>query len=373
MLRQVQARRRRKRDTVASPHSASKPSPVSHPRIKSGGDEPSHGSNIRVQAYWLAPVKPPNILTTSFDNASLKVRAGALVVTDGERKITYEPRGHKPQAIVMTGWGGYITIEAMRFCADYKIAVIVLNWEHDFMSVVTQPSKKAYRIAVAQLNANRISIARVLIQAKIEQHICVGAITQSTAQTYIERINKASTISDILMIEAHAAKQAWANRTVSIKWRTVGTIPASWKLPWTLRRRLDKRSAYRATDPINSMINLVLGVHVGRMTVAIAASGLNPALGIIHSTPRHPLAYDAIEILRPQLEDAVFNFIETNALSPSDFIRASDGQVRTYGDLTHILLDATAIKRDDINRSVAWLCGQYPFDKLRAESSDRSS
>jgi len=81
----------------------------------------------------LTPVKPVNVLTTITDRANLKVRGGALYVTDGERILVYEPRGAKPFAIVMTGWAGFVTIEAMRFCSDYSVAIIVLDWTRDFM------------------------------------------------------------------------------------------------------------------------------------------------------------------------------------------------------------------------------------------------
>ena len=57
-------------------------------------------------AYWekFLPVKP-RILTTVHDNASLRVRGGALIVYDGEHKTVYEAGARKPQAIVMTGMG----------------------------------------------------------------------------------------------------------------------------------------------------------------------------------------------------------------------------------------------------------------------------
>jgi hypothetical protein len=48
------------------------------------------GSSPVTKGYWFDPVKPSNVLTTTFDNASLKVKGGALIVIDGDRKIIYE-------------------------------------------------------------------------------------------------------------------------------------------------------------------------------------------------------------------------------------------------------------------------------------------
>src|SRR5271166_4573506 len=85
------------------------------------GDDASNDEASDV--YWekFLPVKP-RILTTVHDNTSLRVKGGALVVCDGEQKIVYEASVRKPQAIVMTGWGGLVTVEAMRFVCDHNIA-----------------------------------------------------------------------------------------------------------------------------------------------------------------------------------------------------------------------------------------------------------
>lgn len=78
----------------------------------------------RAAEYWarFEQVKPANVLTTTSDNAAIKVRGGALIVADAPLILTYEKRGTKPLAIVMLGWSGYVSIEAMRFCNDHARA-----------------------------------------------------------------------------------------------------------------------------------------------------------------------------------------------------------------------------------------------------------
>jgi hypothetical protein len=166
-------------------------------------------------SYWFDPVKPSNILTTTFDNASLKVKGGALIVVDGDRKIIYEQRGLKPQAIVMTGWGGYITIEAIRFCTDYNIAVIILDWSRDLMSVVYPSVKQSGTLICAQAACDPLPIAKALIQAKIEAHAKVGAIKPAAASAAIASLSRAATIAAILIIEAQAARLAWVEHMSS--------------------------------------------------------------------------------------------------------------------------------------------------------------
>jgi CRISPR/Cas system-associated endonuclease Cas1 len=95
------------------------------------------------------------------------------------------------------------------------------------------------------------------------------------------------------MIEALAAKQAWVDREVIIRWREAGRIPPTWNHPWS--QRSARGSAYKAKDPINALLNLAFAVTAGRLTAALTAYGLSPAIGFLHKTPRWPLTYDAIE------------------------------------------------------------------------------
>jgi CRISP-associated protein Cas1 len=271
-------------------------------------------------SYWFDPVKPSNVLTTTFDNANLKVKGGALIVTDGDRKVIYEPRGLKPQAIVMTGWGGYITIEAIRFCTDYNIAVIILDWSRDLMSVVSPSVNQSGPLIWAQASCNPLPIAKALIRPKIEAHATLGAIKPDAASTAIASLSGATTIAAILIIEAQAARLAWVEQTITLQWREAGNVPKGWKLPYGLRRRMTGKTPKAATDPINSMLNLALATAIGRITAALTARGLSAAIGIRHKSPRWPLSYDAIEPLRPHIENNVFQFISKHKFSASDFV-----------------------------------------------------
>jgi hypothetical protein len=86
--------------------------------------------------YWLKYLKTkPDILTTVCDNTLLSVRAKSLNVNGGDTKLTYSSSAaNKPKAIVMTGWSGLVSIEAMRFCHDNNIAIVLLDWSRNFLS-----------------------------------------------------------------------------------------------------------------------------------------------------------------------------------------------------------------------------------------------
>lgn len=282
-------------------------------------------------------------------------------MTDGERKITYEPRGHKPQAIVMTGWGGYISVEAIRFCTDYKIAVLILDWSRDLMTVVSPTVKQSGSLIRTQAVCDPLPIAKALIRAKIEAHASLGAIERVAASNAVTRLTRATSIEDVLIIEAQAARLAWTDHRIVMQWREAGTVPHSWKLPYSLRRRMTGKTAQGATDPINSLLNLALAVTIGRLTAAITARGLSPAIGIIHKSPRWPLAYDAIEPLRPHIEAATFRFIEKYSFEPNDFVTENDtGNVKTFGALTNVILSEVALPQKVIDATCNFLLAVFP-------------
>ena len=234
-----------------------------------GRGDPRNRVNFRPQGFSSVkerpPVKPSNVLTLTGDSVSLSVKRGALIAARDAMTLVYEPRAVKPSAIVMTGWGGVITLAALRFCAKHRIAVVILDWDRDFMTAMALPARRAARVARAQLEAilpsRALLIAKELIAAKIGAHTRLGAMPETKAQAAIERVRTADTERALLMLEAQAARLAWADRPIVMKWREAGYIPPSWKLPFSQRRRLDRKFSRHATDPINALLNLGAGGH----------------------------------------------------------------------------------------------------------------
>jgi hypothetical protein len=143
---------------------------------------------------WLSPVKPANILTLLSDAPALYVRGDSLVCRDDDLILKYERRSHKPYAIVLTGWGGRITIGALRFCADHDVAIIILDWGRELMSVALTHAERAERILRAQVGANGLSLSKSIIDAKINAHCNVGAMDRPTAAWWLTKVKSAPDI-----------------------------------------------------------------------------------------------------------------------------------------------------------------------------------
>jgi hypothetical protein len=230
------------------------PSQLSRKLAGSGSEQKDNGRDKCSLDPHLdaAPVKPSNILTLSSDAPMLYVRGDCLHCKDDNLILKYERRGQKPYGIVLAGWGGRITIGAIRFCAENDIEIIILDWDRGLMSVALTPAARAEPTLRAQVNADKLSVSRSIISAKATAHFNVGAMDQTKASQWLARIKSATDIPSLTMTEALAAKQAWGSRDVIMRWREAGLIPPSWKHPWNKRRSVGRRatrgSAYKAKD-----------------------------------------------------------------------------------------------------------------------------
>jgi CRISPR-associated protein Cas1 len=317
-------------------------------------------------AYWarFLPVKP-RVLTTVHDNASLRVKGGALIVCDGDHKIVYEAGAVKPHAIVMTGWSGVVTVEAMRFACDHKIAILLLDWTREFLSIVGTPAKQSVGLIRSQVLADPVGLARIIVAHKLAAYVRANAMGAERAAKYVDMLPQSCTVQEIMNIEAHAARAAWDDTSIPlIVWRGGSPrVPNLWKLPYSSRRRLksfDQRSggnARRAVHPVNGLLNVAFSVTAGRLAAHLSACGAHPAIGFLHSDKpgRWSLAYDAIEPLRPLIESRVFDFIRNHQFGSNDFVLARDGQIRLMDNLLRVVIAETAVSGRILDAAVNWM------------------
>jgi CRISPR associated protein Cas1 len=85
-----------------------------------------------------------------------------------------------------------------------------------------------------------------------------------------------------------------------------------------------------AETPLQALHNFVVGIAVARITRIVAAHGLDPCFGVLHDgrkPGRFSLAWDAIEVFRPVLAVAVFDYAARKIFERADFA-SQDGVVR---------------------------------------------
>jgi CRISPR-associated protein Cas1 len=250
-----------------------------------------------------------------------------------------------------------ITIEAMRFVCDHKMALILLDWSRDFLNIVSAPAKTSAELVRYQVRADRLAVARAIIAQKIDAHVKVGAMARERASGFFQDLACARSVREVMIAEAQAARVVWPNVPL-LNWR-VGSprVLASWKLPYSTRRRMAGVNARRASHPINALLNATFSVTAGQLATQLVAQGAHPALGFLHADKpgRWSLAYDAIEPLRPTIERNVFIFVRRHQFSANDFILLKDGSIRLMDNLFRSVVAETAVSSRTLDGVVSWL------------------
>ena len=113
----------------------------------------------------------------------------------------------------MAGWGGVVSIEAMRFCTSHGIAIIILDWMRELMTVTPLRSSLSAAMLRAQASADPLPIAARIVQAKIANAAQAGALPPSDAAWFIEAAAHARSVQEAMIVEAQAARTRMAEPT----------------------------------------------------------------------------------------------------------------------------------------------------------------
>lgn len=102
--------------------------------------------------------------------------------------------------------------------------------------------------------------------------------------------------------------------------------------------RTGKWLAYRATHPVNAMLNYAYGVLTARTQMRLIAEGYDPLIGVMHNEDKsrgtYPaFALDHMEPMRPVVDRAILHLIDTVTFTAQDFSIQHDGVCRLNPEL----------------------------------------
>jgi CRISP-associated protein Cas1 len=350
-------------------------------------------------AFWIAESAPkfsrrirereqrPLILTGH--GLSLRVDKGSLLVRDGYTHYPAKQREWRffnasleiPPTIVVIDGSGDITMDAIDWLARQRVPLIRIRWDGQFSSIVTSGGQaanasKVYwqqktrenprgRLAFAtniirQKAANTLATMEFLPRSPLWDRTCKNIAIRAE----LLKREPPRTFSHLLGIEGSIAGdyfRVWSG--LSLKWKPLKRypIPSDWS---TYRSRVALRHGIRlradgggynrgATHPVNAMLNYAYAVLIAQTQIRLIVEGYDPTIGIMHEKKAlrgiNPgFALDHMEPMRPVVDRAVLQLIDTNTFTGADFSIQHDGVCRMNPELARRVAQL-ALQRCDVS------------------------
>lgn len=358
--------------------------------------------------YWLEQAQPPEPrqanqkrfpkrpLILVGHGIRLRVDNGALVVRTG---LTHYPQTvdevrffsgewRNPSRIVVIDGDGSLSFDVLDWLAAQHVPFLRLNWHGEIISIIggggyAADPKLARRQTINVANGAFLELSRWLIGKKIQgsiETLCSHAPSSPASERAILRLQKdlgalvdnpPATIGGILGIEGRAAAAyfgAW--QAIPLRWKSLARRPVP--DDWT---RIGSRSSiasarkhpnYRATHPVNAMLNYAYGILENQVRIQIIAAGLDPTIGNMHSSSggNLGLVYDLMEPLRPAVDALLLDFLANHTFAPGDVMLTDSGVVRLNPQLARNVA-ALAVPMTNVERLVAEIVGWLEGKKLR--------
>src|ERR1700694_1058781 len=290
---------------------------------------------------------------------SVCVDRGHLVCKDGigtERREARLPRvGHGLRRLVVIGSDGMVSLAALRWLADQDAAFVMLERDGSVLATTGPVRPSDARLRRAQALAHQsgadLVIVRELISRKLagQEQLVRNKLRDSPAADTIARahsaVTTAETISSIRKLESQAAYaywSAWRNVPVVFPKNDLRRVPEHWR-SFGSRHSPLTGSPRLAVNPPNAILNYLYALLESEARLAIAALGLDPGIGVMHvdSPSRDSLACDLMEVVRPQVDAYLLDWIVREPLHRDWFFEQRDGNCRLMGSFA-ILLSETA-------------------------------
>jgi CRISPR-associated endonuclease Cas1 len=323
-------------------------------------DKGGEGPSVPLDRRSGSVIVPQHGVVTLFGyGIQARVDRGHLLVEDGIGSVRRHARfprvGHGLRRLVVIGSEGMVSLAALRWLADQKAAFVMLERDGSVLATTgpVRPSDARLRRAqaLASQSGTAFYIARELIdkklagQERVARHKLLVTQTADTISRYRAELAKADSPEAIRQVESLAAGAYWAAwRTLPINFprKDEPRVPAHWRV-FGARVSPLSGSPRLAVNPPNAILNYLYAILESESRLAAAALGLDPGIGVLHvDTPaRDSLACDLMEVVRPQVDAFLLDWITREPLKREWFLEQRDGNCRLMAQLA-IKLSETA-------------------------------
>jgi CRISPR-associated endonuclease Cas1 len=291
-------------------------------------------------------------------NAGLTVWNRQLVCRNGTADQSGELTLSKAEVandlrhIVIMAGNGLLTTEAFRWLADAGISLTVI--ENNGRILISQGTGNFPFATLARCQALAIyqntglQAARWLMIEKLRgqaENLEAMSISSKRIRDEMKAIVNVNSVQELMGHEASAAGQYWSSLegiVLNFIRKDKTRIPQHW---FTLGGRISRISkrAMNAATPGQAVINYTYAVAESLCSIELAAVGLNPEVGIIHTDvdSRRSMALDMIEAIRPDADRLVFHYFRNQIFRKSDFWETEKGSVRLGLDVRKTMIRNT--------------------------------
>jgi CRISPR-associated endonuclease Cas1 len=340
------------------------------------------GKELAEQIYT-RQTSDPRVCVVDGWGIKLTTERGQLVISDGlgaTRRTRTLPRVDRTvRRIVITGREGSVTLSALRWCREHKIAVITTD-PYGAMVAVSSPDDspdaptmraQAFCGTGGPCESTGLDIAKLIIGRKLAgQAENCDVLGRDREAREIRRVSQfldqAQTMQEVSRIEAEAGREywsAWSEVTVAWNRGDIAKVPAHWTA--YRGRNNPLTGTNQAMHPVNALLNYAYRMLEIETRLACLAAGLDPSLGFQHADryDRDSLVADLMEAVRPEVDAWILGLLAhpgnqyPRRFSRSEFTEVSGrkdgppaGTVRLVAPLTHVIAE----------HAVSWARSLYP-------------
>jgi len=338
---------------------------------------------IVYERFVAADKQKQRTLILSGYGASLSVRRDCLIVQDGT--ISTRPdavtlyRGvHGVARIIVLTDTGSITFDALRWCREQHITVLLLDYRADLCATLLPDGEQSDAVLrraqyLAHERGTAVQITQELVRRKIRSQAATlhayfptddhGADVLRSSLAWLEMATPPPwlcQIDKLLSLEGRCANayfESW--KGFPLKWAkpdiSARKIPPHW-LAFTGRASplAPWENARHAVAPFNAVLNYAYSLLEAQTRLALLKVGFDPACGFLHVDRRNheALVYDLMECHRAEVDALALAFFKKTTLHAGDIIKMQDGSCRAHPALARYIVASCRVKQSAIDKTV---------------------
>ena len=330
--------------------------------------------NLKLQRPRKLRERNSNPLILTGHGTSMRISKGTLIIKEGFTHYPHKQSIYRyfkgdlncPTRILLLDGSGTLSFDVLDWLSQQGISLIRIDWTGN-IAIAVNSSGYAYDRQLVNWQYDtrdnhdaRLAYAIGLITRKLENSVIAlnsivphsdkrdNAITKAVKgiaelQTPISNMTEIRTIEGIC---ASAYFHSWKAIRLNWKAETKYPIPEDWRRYHARSSVLTGRKPhnYKASHPINAMLNYAYTVKSAHLQIEAIAKGYDPTVGIMHhegkgrAKGKPAYIFDLIEPERPKVDAAIMEFAMQYTFSGADFIIREDGVCRLSPQLAKVVV-----------------------------------